>query len=448
MLCRWQFLAGLCVLAATQPLAVAQDMVDCPGTGPAEPPAMITPQMLSDACIRGNPVIPLLYFDDYSWRTFLALTWPAKQSQRGQPDGSLPYGSPGRPVVFETFKSEWEVFRPNDGPRVAWNEYGGRADNPCQVDGLGFGDFALAGYSKFDNVIQAGLPKGALIAQNRTYVRHSAAFNEKTFQHILAHQYYLRSNLNNVAPFPVGAMTVKSAWVDMEGIQRPERFHTRDAWLQNLTTGACERKRVGLIGLHIVAKTPTRPQWIWSTFEHVDNVPGPQGSAPFTLNNGDGTTMPPVVPTAAKCPTGECQVPPAPPYNVQRLVPIHDQGPYSTAAMNAKYRAKIAEQSPNSPWNNYQLVMTQWPLAASRPDLDGQPEHTFPGTISDDTAFSNVTMETFKQTDVSRGCMGCHDQGKQFDFVFTLGTRSYPRGQSALPPSHLHALEQVGKVLK
>ena len=30
---------------------------------------------------------------------------------------------------------------------------------------------------------------------------------------------------------------------------------------------------LGLVGLHIVHKTDSEPQWIWSTFEHVNNVP-------------------------------------------------------------------------------------------------------------------------------------------------------------------------------
>src|SRR5208283_5128035 len=35
----------------------------------------------------------------------------------------------------------------------------------------------------------------------------------------------------------------------------------------------CGKRDVALVGLHIVVKTQYRPQWIWSSFEHVDNVP-------------------------------------------------------------------------------------------------------------------------------------------------------------------------------
>ena len=30
---------------------------------------------------------------------------------------------------------------------------------------------------------------------------------------------------------------------------------------------------VGLVGLHVVQKTKQLPQWMWATFEHVDNAP-------------------------------------------------------------------------------------------------------------------------------------------------------------------------------
>ena len=47
-----------------------------------------------------------------------------------------------------------------------------------------------------------------------------------------------------------------------------------------------------LVGLHIVYKTPSRPQWIWSTFRHVDNVPelDDRSGRSFTFHNGDPST--------------------------------------------------------------------------------------------------------------------------------------------------------------
>ena len=76
--------------------ANAQQMIDCPAapTGlPGIPQPAISPQMFSDVCFL-NPdpfgmVPPTNLFDDFAWRSFIALVWPAKQGQCGAPDGSL-----------------------------------------------------------------------------------------------------------------------------------------------------------------------------------------------------------------------------------------------------------------------------------------------------------------------------------------------------------------------
>jgi hypothetical protein len=393
--------------------------------------------MLSDVCfIEQFPIssLPILLYDDFSWRSFIALAWPAKDGQRGVPDGGLTLGSAaGRPTVFETLKSEWELFQKDGRDPKDWNEYGGLI--PCDVPSLAFGDIVLAGSMKFDNIIQSG-GSGPLLAQNRTFVRYTSGFSETLFRHIADGRFFLRVNLVNFTTIPAGTIRVKSAWIDMRDIERPERFHTRDAWLLNLATGRCEKKTMGLAGLHIVTKTPTHPQGIWSTFEHIDNVPSPQASRPFTFNKGDGTPMPKSNPIScldpANCPAPE-------PFNVERITKIHDMGNFSTARTNDKYRAMLAEKYPNSPWRNYQLVMTQWPLKRNRSDLDGGPGNTFPGTgrspipgvPNDATAFANTTMETFRQEHVAgNGCMGCHNAAQSRDFVFSLSVRAFPRPDS------------------
>jgi len=80
---------------------------------------------------------PSSSYDDFSWRSFIALAWPAKDGERGVPDGGLTLGSAaGRPTVFETFKSEWELFQKDGQDPKDWNEYGGLI--PCDVSGLAF----------------------------------------------------------------------------------------------------------------------------------------------------------------------------------------------------------------------------------------------------------------------------------------------------------------------
>lgn len=53
------------------------------------------------------------------------------------------------------------------------------------------------------------------------------------------------------------------------------RFLTTDACLYDVKNGQqvhWRHRKMGLVGFHIVQKTPSAPQWIWSTFEQVDNV--------------------------------------------------------------------------------------------------------------------------------------------------------------------------------
>src|ERR1700738_1493664 len=105
----------------------------------------------------------------------------------------------------------------------------------------------------------------------------------------------------------------------MTGVPHPERrYYTRMARIMDPVTGECSDMRVGLVGLHIVQKTPTRPQWIWSTFEQVDNVPSSkaQGGGIFAFNDGSATPMPSTRPKTLAWPP---KIPVPPPTNIERL---------------------------------------------------------------------------------------------------------------------------------
>jgi len=398
----------------------AQEFTPCPSPAATTPTVTIAPEMLDDVCIppdfAGNPIA---YFDDFSWRAFLALVWPAKQDQRGKPDATLPVGTIGRPTVFETFKAEWEVFQPDGKAPAAWSKYDG--DNPCNLTGIVFGDILLASFSKFSNLGMADFgPKltGALVAQNATYVRYSVGFNESEFTTIKNKTAYLRASLASNVSFQSGAIDIKAAWIDMRDIPNPDRYYTRQAWLFDLESNACAKTAVGLVGLHIVVKTASRPQWIWTTFEHVDNVPpAPGAPGPFTFNDRSGTPMPADNPVKFPIP-----LKPPGPYNVERLKPIHP----STAATNSAYQHAL--QVAGSRWQFYQLGMTQWPRNPNTPSDTGSPSKTFPGSPpSDATTFSNMTMEAFEQKTITTGCMSCHNLARaKVDYLWSVMTRAHP----------------------
>ena len=397
------------------PAVSAQPTAKCPSPVPKAPPTTIAPQVPEDVCIpagfAGNPID---FFDDYSWRSFIALIWPAKSGQRGQPDLLAKPGLPNRPLVFETYKAEWEVFQPLGKAPAPWPDYTGV--NPCKLATVGFDDLILAAFSKFENLGQAGFGDlvGPIVAQNGTYVRFLTGFNEVEFKQILDEKLYLRENLKDKT-LATAAIDIKAAWIDMAGIKHPDRYYTREAHVLDLITGSCVKKTVGLVGLHIVQKTPTRPQWIWSTFEHIDNVPPSQPGEALTFNAMNGQPMPKGNPY--KFPPPE-QAPP--PYNVERVKGIHSQ----TEATNNRYRTTL--RNLGSSWQFYQLVMTQWPLSVGDPTKDGRPNNTFPG-VGAATSFANTVLETFDQEQINTGCMNCHNvTRKDTDFLWSLNTRAWP----------------------
>jgi hypothetical protein len=77
-----------------------------------------SPAMPDDVCIpAGFRNVPVNYFDDYSWRAFVAMVWPAAAGHRGTADETKPAGAAG-PRVFETPKSLWEVFHRDAGQNI------------------------------------------------------------------------------------------------------------------------------------------------------------------------------------------------------------------------------------------------------------------------------------------------------------------------------------------
>src|SRR5579862_2377438 len=280
---------------------VARAQATCPQvpvvtTSSAAPP--------TDVCIPDAfSALPLSYFDDYSWRAFIALVWPA--SDRGTADLVKGVGDgtadPGRePRVFETLKSDWEIYNGTSAPLTDFDTVS--TPNPCNVSNLSWSDVVLGSFtfSKLGNLGQAGNNavnlSGPLVAQNRTYVRYATGFNRTSYNDIKQKGFYLLANQSQEV-FDSGAIDVKAAWMDMTNVPHPERFYTRPAWVYEPDLAAadpanpCVQKTIGLVALHIVQKTPTRPQWIWTTFEHVDNVP-PSSGQPMSFNDGSGAAMP------------------------------------------------------------------------------------------------------------------------------------------------------------
>ena len=100
---------------------------------------------------------------------------------------------------------------------------------------------------------------------------------------------------------PDGAIETKAAWRILTSTDQQERYLTRIAILVNPSTLACTQATMGLVGLHIVQKTPTQPQFVWATFEQVDNLPSAkkpvaaESLPPVTFNNASCTCTTPIL---------------------------------------------------------------------------------------------------------------------------------------------------------
>jgi hypothetical protein len=425
--------AALALLISTGAAPPAPVQPGCP----AKPKPVISRQLPADVCIPdGFPGIALDYFDDYSWRSLVALVWPASPGHRGVAAASKPIAAAG-PRVFETYKPLWEIFHADgSAPAGAFDTYDVASANPCAAT-MQFGDVTIGSASGIDDIGQAGIGvlDPPLVAQNGRYVRTLTLFNQIAFDHIVKNRYYLRDALppvpsprpeRPVIDFPIGSVAVKSAWIDVTDLPPAlvQRFYTRIALVKRAAGSGCARTKVGLIGLHIARKTASRPQWIWSSFEQVDAVPPKWADWPgaFALNDASGAPMPERNPLALAPLAPE----PVRPYNVVRAA----DAPILTASELTSYAYR--HQLEGTPWQYYRLIVTQWPrLEGNQADaiparVDGSVENTFPGSGAF-SAFANVTMETFDQKGVQLGCMSCHNRARMTtDFMWSVLDHAYP----------------------
>lgn len=368
-------------------------------------------------------VFPIEFFDDFSWRWFVALNFPAETGVRGvpKPGGKIEDLTGNR--VWETWKSSYEAIPPAGKIPKPWASFDG--PTPCTSipetnSGL---ERLIASFTKFGDISQAdfGALAGPLVCQNNSYAHYEIKVNQPEYDFIVSKKLYDRNVIDNLPatfpPFTNGSIEIKAAWREIKSTEPQavkDRFYRIKAKVKNYAANSCDERELGLIGMHIVQKTPLRPQWVWSSFEHVDNVPAfgqsPSPGSKFSLNDADPTKQslnPPSPGPAAVTDATYVKMdgtPAVPVMQVIRELPLHAK----TAAMNVRYQTALS----GTVWANYMLVMTQWPTDTTVPE--GQP---FPSE-ADGLSISNTSMETYFQSSTS--CMTCHDfaRASKMDFVF------------------------------
>jgi hypothetical protein len=198
------------------------------------------------------------------------------------------------------------------------------------------------------------------------------------------------------------------------------------------TGNTCQPVLMGLVGLHIAQKQVGFPEWIWSSFEHVSNVPGTgarQTGNPARYSFNNGLDTPQSVNGYSYRP--DTLMPPNPrPVQVSRVndIPSTPAGS-STQDINRIYQSFLQ----NTVWSNYQLVMTQWPsdpgnfvLVDSGGIYPANSGAAFPvwGAV-------NTSMETYFQNRADaqpaggNSCMSCHYQAGKTDYSWGLIRRAH-----------------------
>src|SRR5215204_547836 len=134
--------AGFLGAAGVGLLAIALSVMSLTPTNlaHAQPEAIPEPTISPDVPTEvevpeGFPGNPIAFFDDFSWRSFVALNWPADLSRdrRGMPDVNLKIGNLSAPTVWDTWKADFELFQPQGAPPSEWDSY--EAVSPCQAQG-------------------------------------------------------------------------------------------------------------------------------------------------------------------------------------------------------------------------------------------------------------------------------------------------------------------------
>jgi hypothetical protein len=426
--------------------------VSLPFSGAVPPFSGILPVVVNVPNVTPEQARP--FFDDFSWRSFIALNWPAVPDKHGvpkSPDDPKVFTGAGTsyPTVWGTFREAYELYRVDDTNPVA---FAGSAttNTVCGPTAPGVKILLMAAKSGtlLQDVDQAfSYP---LVDQSNNYVYYEIRFNADQYEFVRGNGLYLAKKLmaaemkapiampiSSAQPYRQGAVMLKAGWKQMTSADDASRYYTVKAKIYDTSQRqpVCRDVTMGLIAFHIGHKVDGLAQWVWSSFEQVDNVPNDDGSKPsghMTLNNGSDD--PKTVDGWANRPDSKHEVPPDKRAKAQvvRLNPIPTTpAGQSTVDINKLYRKALG----NTVWSNYQLVITQWP-AVPVPQAQFKPKEN-QGVYPQDAGGPfpvnnavNTAMETFfqSQSDAAgaggNSCMQCHYGAGNADFSWSLVLRS------------------------
>jgi hypothetical protein len=386
-------------------------------------------------------------FDVFSWKSFAAVNWPMTQGG-GILAAGFPFKNNDKPRQWELWTDPLTVFQPGAQP-------------VCPGRTLGPDDKVLHLMAKNSQILN---PDGSfqepdgnpLVDRNLNFALYEIRMNPDEVAYVTQNGLQTRAGqaafaqAGKTVAFPAGpsaygktgAIEVKAVWRILETAKGddPKRYYSRAAVVyvapENSDSGQamCLDAVVGLVGLHVIHKTAAFPQWIWSSWEHVDNAPTspPSGGIPavpysfyspayrFQLP----VNTPPALLKGQQAFTWAASPPYAAKYarvssDFQHLrfgtQVVRSNSVYPpTAAVTATWQQAMA----GTPWANYLLIGSQW--------VGGD---TPPETLAIPAQLANSAIETYIQDTAS--CVQCHSMAQTrpaaptpaqpADFSFLLG---------------------------
>lgn len=426
-----------------------QEALDCPDatiTDSCDLPAGLRAQFarnnanLADS-VQVHPVEPgelwevRNYFTDY-WHPYLIRKEDGRLSVYSQQLPTPNLGDDG-PPRWTTWKESDEVFRKDGAAPDHWyaREWPHHFPNALKAAHEDEEKSALwvthkAGILDDSDQAGSGIP---LWDQNGNMVFYEVRLNKPSFDLIVQDTLYNLNgqikfaksgnervffnwgNSQEANPFALGSMELKMAWKIMDEANGdiPERFITKEALIGD-STGSWTKHQVGLVGFHVTHKTKTHQSWIWSTFEHVDNL---IVDDLFLSQNQHGRF--PLKPLFHDIGCATCPVNVKPPTDssgtrktqVLRVMPI----PESTANLNREVRQKIQDAAPDSKLQYYELVGTQWPAAGTEDNGPILPFHMVNTVMETYMQYGNREIKGRNGVELrfeSASCISCHSKAK------------------------------------
>ncbi len=434
-------------------------------------------------------------FNEYSWQAFVAIHWPLDADGNPMPN----FTDQGAPTWLG-WKEAFQVYRADGQKPAPWGA-------PRTASGLGLPSH-LIGEAQSRLVLSSKTPThpgnfniadevdqafaGELFDQNGNLVVYEVLMNKEEFDYVVNNSLYnINGQINfsekndSIANFPkgnyengeLGAIEIKFAWKVLEKTDIKERYYSEEGYVIG-PDSVLVKKDLGMIGMHISQKTPTGKQWVWSTFEHVDNLrqnviekDGKKIMIHPTLRDPDCEICPANLDLTNSVSYEFIDDNDRPHWLVKTLNPNDQKDTISTKYFSPtnikKTQAKRMVDIPvrvqninkmmqkyfhqqNSVWQYYELIDTQYPLDQNilpAPNLASN--YVLPTSVTNKPGgdpnialLTNMTMETFFQKggqgaggliengdpaveDIqifgTESCMGCHSSAAIYDGYYFKG---------------------------